>query len=134
MRIRTISWLMLGVAVAMSPLARAADLSADPAGLWKLLPATYKIHSGIVADLTPPTVSERRLTVLVDGKAAKDVFESIGPDFPETCSGEKGDRHRRKKGIVCSYTAQDVGTKDSAYRCWIGINLRTGDTVSTISC
>lgn len=134
MRIRTIAWLMLGMAAAMSSLARAVDPSGDPSGLWKPLPAIYKIHSGIVADRTPPTVSERRLTVLVDGKAAKDVFNSIGPDFPETCSGEKGDRHRRKKGVVCSYTAQDEGTKDGPYRCWIGVNLRTGDTVSTISC
>jgi hypothetical protein len=87
-----------------------------------------------VADRTPPSANERRLTILVDGKTAKEIFDSIGPDYPETCSDAKGDRHRRKKGVVCDYTAQDEKTKDGPYRCWIGVNLRTGDTVSTISC
>jgi hypothetical protein len=78
--------------------------------------------------------NEVRLTVLLDGKTAKEIFDSIGPDYPETCSDAKGDRHRRKKGIVCFYTAEDEKDKDGPYRCWIGMDLRTGDTVGTISC
>ncbi|TFW31547.1 hypothetical protein E4O92_13565 [Massilia horti] len=116
-------------------LAYAADLSGDPYGLWKPLKgAIYKFHSGIVADATPPTANDRRLTFLVDGNIAKEIFNSIGPDYPETCGSEKGDRDRVKKGIVCSYTAQDEKDKDGPYRCWIGLNLKTGDTIGTISC
>lgn len=122
-------------AAAALSLAHAADPSSDPYGLWRPLQgAIYKLHSGIVADGTPPTANERRLTILVDGKIAKEIFDSIGPDYHETCSDAKGDRHRRKKGVVCDYTAQDEKDKDGPYRCWIGVNLRTGDTVSTISC
>ncbi|TFW28532.1 hypothetical protein E4O92_21125 [Massilia horti] len=116
-------------------LAHAADPSSDPYGLWKPLQgAIYKIHSGIVADRTPPTGTDRKLTVLVDGKTAKDIFDSIGPDLPETCSGETGDRMRDKQGIHCSYTAEHKGTKDGPYRCWIGLDLRTGESVGTVSC
>lgn len=113
----------------------AVDLSGDPYGLWKPLKgAAYKLHAGLVADAAPPTAADRRLTILVDGAAAKEVFDAIGPDEAETCSGAKGDRHRRKKGIVCFYTAQDANDKDGPYRCWIGLNMRTGDTIGTISC
>jgi hypothetical protein len=46
--------------------------------LWKPLQgAIYKLHSGIVADRTPPTSTDRRLTIIVDGKAAKDIFNSL---------------------------------------------------------
>lgn len=128
-------WIACAVAATAISLARAADPTSDPYGLWKPLQgAIYKLHSGIVADRLPPTAADSRLTVLVDGEAAKEIFNAIGPDYPETCSGEKGDRHRRRKGIVCDYTAQDASAKDGPYRCWVGVNLRTGDTVSTISC
>jgi hypothetical protein len=58
----------------------------------------------------------------------------LGPDLPQTCSGEQGDRLRDKKGIHCSYTAEDKETKEGPYRCWIGLDLRTGESVGTVSC
>lgn len=81
-----------------------------------------------------PNANERRLTVNVDGKAAKDIFDSIGPDSPSTCSGEKGNRDRRKKGVWCVYAAQDNKAKGGPYQCWIGVDLHTGDTIPTVSC
>ena len=132
---KTITLLTMGATAIALSLAHAADPSSDPYGLWKPLQgAIYKVHSGIVSDRSPPTASDRKLTVLIDGKTAKDIFDSIGPDLPETCTGEQGDRMRDKKGIHCSYTAQDKGTKDGPYRCWIGLDLRTGDSVGTVSC
>lgn len=132
---RKLTLLPLGAAVIMLSIAHAATWSSDPYGLWKPLQgAIYKVHSGIVSDRTAPTATNRKLTILVDGKTAKDIFDGIGPDIPETCSGEKGDRMRDKKGIHCSYTAQDKGTKDGPYRCWIGLDLNTGDSVGTVSC
>lgn len=64
--------------------------------------AIYKVHSGIVSDRTPATANDRKLTVLVDGKSAKDIFDSIGPDLPETCTGEPGDRMREKKAFIAA--------------------------------
>jgi hypothetical protein len=127
--------LALGAATIALSLAHAADPSSDPYGLWKPLQgAIYKVHSGIISDRTPPTANDRKLTVLVDGKAAKEIFDSIGPDLPDTCGGEQGDRMRDKKGIHCSYTAQDKGTREGPYQCWIGLDLRTGDSIGTVSC
>jgi hypothetical protein len=126
--------LALGTCGFVLSLAQAADPSSDPFGLWKAFPAIYKIHSGSIADRTPPTATDRMLTVLIDGNAAKQIFDSIGPDLREACSSEDGDRARAKKGVYCAYAAQLNGPKDSPYRCWIGVNLRTGDTQQTVPC
>jgi hypothetical protein len=133
---RTITWLVLGAFTAATvSVSHAADPSSDPYGLWKSLQGgMYKIHSGSVADRAPPTATDRMLTVLIDGKAAKEVFDSIGPDVQPVCSGVDRDRDRRRKGIYCTYSAEDVKTKDGPYRCWIGVNLVTGSTETTVSC
>ena len=112
----------------------AANVPGDPSGLWKPFSGVYKIHSGGVADRTPPTSKDQRLTVNFDGKTAREVFDALGPDLTSTCTGEVGDRTREKKGITCMYTAQDVKSKEGPYRCWIGLNLKTGESVSTSGC
>lgn len=122
--------LLLGTFAALS-LAHATE----PIGGWQRLPnALYLIHGGSLADRQVPTVKDRKLSILIEGAAAKEVFDTIGPDLPYTCTAEKGDRARNKKGISCAYTAEDKGTKDGPYRCWIGLNLRTGDSIGTVSC
>lgn len=131
---RALIWLVLGAAATVLSLAHAVNPSSDPFGLWKSFPGIYKIHSGAVSDRSEATATDRMLTVHVDGKAAKEIFESIGPDFHPTCSGEKSDRDRRKKGVYCSYQKDDVNAKGGPYRCWIGVNLQTGDSVGTVSC
>lgn len=130
---RVTKWLLLGTAATVAYVS-AADLSGDPSGLWKSVPAIYKIHSGIVADRTAPTAKDRKLTVHIDGKAAKDLFDSIGPDVPLTCGSEKGARERRRKGIYCAYDPQEVNAKSGPYLCWIGMNLVTGEAETTVSC
>lgn len=133
MRISTM--LIFGVsAIAPLTFAHAADPISDPSGLWKSFPAIYKIHSGAVADRTSATATDRVLTVNIDGQAAKEIFDSIGPDSRDTCSGERGDRERARKGILCTYAAKLTNPKDNHYRCWIGVDLRTGDTTPTVSC
>lgn len=127
--------LLFCAAAAALSLSHAADLSGDPSGLWKPVAAIYKVHSGDIADRAPATTNDRALTIHIDGKAAKDIFESMGgPDDPPTCVQEKGDRERRRKGLYCTYTASDVRDKDGPYRCWVGVNLRTGDSTPTIGC
>lgn len=102
---------------------------------WKSLSkARYLIHGGSLADRQVPTAKDEKLTLLIQGQPAKEIFDSIGPDLPGTCSDEKGDRARIKRGLSCSYTFRDKETPDGPYRCWIGINLRTGDTSLTVSC
>lgn len=118
---------------AMMPLA-IASVPGDPSGLWRPFAGVYKMHSGGVADRAPPTSQDRRLTVNFDGKTAHEVFDSLGPDLATTCSGDTGDLARAKKGITCIYTAQDAKTREGPYRCWIGLNLKTGESIPTSSC
>lgn len=129
MRVRACTWLLL----ASSALSIA--YAADPALGWQSLGrAIYFIHGGTLADRQRPTENDRKLSIVIDGQAAKNIFDAIGPDLPETCSMEKGDRARDKKGVQCRYTAQDKGAKEGPFRCWIGLDLRSGDSVGTASC
>jgi len=106
-----------------------AGWAAAWSGAWQPLRASYIIYSGELAERSAPTASDRTMTINVEGRAAKEMFESIGPDLAQTCSQEKGDRERGKQGVSCQYSAQD-----KVYRCWIGLNLRTGASVPTVSC
>lgn len=106
--------------------------SSEPAEEYKPMQATYSIYSGEMGDERgAPTANDRKLAIAIEGRSAKDIFDSIGPDFHPTCSQEKGDRDRRKGEVMCSYTAKD-GTK--GYRCWIGIDLRTGKSIPGVTC
>jgi hypothetical protein len=92
------------------------------------------VHSGGTAYAEPPTKADSALSVHFEGKAAKDVFDQIGPDLKVKCSLEKRDRERTKKGVSCIYTAQLNDPKDFHYTCWIGINLRSGEGDVRVSC
>ena len=114
-------------ASALFSLAYAAEWS----GAWKPLAATYTIYSGELAEREAPTPADRTMTIAVEGQAAREMFDSIGPDIHPTCGQQKGERERRKRGVDCVYSAQGEG---KGYRCWIGLNLRTGESIPTVSC
>lgn len=103
--------------------------AAEP-GDWQSFRAEYVIFSGpYLAERAAPTVKDRKLSIAVEGKAAKDIFNSIGPDMRDTCSGADGDRDRSKGGVQCTYRRED-----GSYRCWVGVNLRTGTSYPTVDC
>ena len=130
MRARNVTTLLLGAACAVS-----LGHAADPIAGWQSLgPAIYFIHGGTLADRQIPSQKDRKLSIVIDGQPAREIFDSIGPDLPATCSGEKEDRTRNKQGIHCSYTAEDKGTKEGPYRCWIGLDLRTGASIGLVGC
>ena len=129
---KTNLFLICGLA-AVCRLSVAGEDDGQP-GQWDAVRAKYIIHSGSATYAEPPTKSDRALTVLIDGNAAKEVFDLIGPDAHPQCSPDNRDRERRRKGVECTYTAQLNDPKDSHYRCWIGINLRTGDGDVRVAC
>lgn len=102
---RKFTFLLIGAGVGFSLLAYAGG------GNWQPLQASYLIHSEGASYPEAPTAADRVITMVIDGKGTRKLFDSIGPDYHMTCSGEKGDRSRSKKGVMCSYTAQDAGTK-----------------------
>lgn len=110
--------------------------AADTLGAWQpLQQGRYKIFSGeTVAYAEVPTAKDRKLSIVVKGHAAKEIFDSIGPDAREMCSSAKGDRERNRGGVQCMYTAMDANAPGKGYRCWIGVDLITGQGVPTVSC
>lgn len=121
---------MLGCLLAVAAgVVLASDATLDS---WHTINARYTIFSGLtLADSEAPTQTDRKLAIFVEGAAAKEIFDSIGPDAVPVCRQEKGDRERAKEGVQCTYTA---GGKNKGYDCWIGINLRTGKSIATVSC
>ena len=101
---------------------------------WNQLEARYKIHSGNTAYSEPPTGTDSTITVAIRNEAAKQLFEQIGPDVRDACSDAKGTRERRKKGIFCTYTDRLENPENAHYRCWIGIDLHTGESNVRVPC
>lgn len=109
---------------------RAQDKTTHPAPP-KPFTAEYTIYSGWLGEEKAPTPNDRKLSVEVTGQAAKDIFESIGPDAPGvSCTGDERERLRRKGRVWCSYSPIDGGR----YKCYFGFNLRTGESIAGGSC
>ena len=113
--------LIFGLSLAIACAASAND---QP----KPFKAEYTIYSGELGEERPATRADRKLAVEVTGQAAKDIFESMYPDAGVACSDVKGERLRSKKNLWCSYRPND------GYRCYLGFNLRTGDSITGASC
>jgi hypothetical protein len=95
----------------------------------KPLSAEYTIYAGSLGDEQAPTKDDRKLAIEVTGKAAKEIFDSLYPDVQGvSCSDEKGERLRRKGRVWCAYSP------NGGYRCFLGFNLRTGESISGGSC
>lgn len=109
-----------------------ADAGDDAVGWhekYKPLRATYLIYSGEPDERAAPTKTDRKIAIVVEGDAAKEIFESLYPDAKGvTCTAEHGERLRRKGDVWCSYRPSD------GYRCFMGFNLRNGQPHSGASC
>jgi hypothetical protein len=108
--------------------ARAQEKPVYPAPA-KPLKAEYTIYSGGLGDEQAPTKTERKLAVEITGQGAKDIFDSLYPDAKGvSCSSEKGERLRRKGHVWCAYSPA------GGYRCFLGFDLRTGESIAGGSC
>jgi hypothetical protein len=107
-----------------------AAYATDNAWTWdfKPLKAAYSIYSGGLGEREAPTKDERKLAIAIEGQAAKEIFDSIYPDAKVTCSDEPGERLRSKGKVACIYQPR------TGYRCSLGVNLRTGESISGASC
>ena len=94
---RTPTLLLICGLAAVCRLSLAGEDDRQP-GQWDAVRARYIIHSGSATYAEPPTKSDRALTVIIEGKGAKDVFDQIGPDAHPQCSPDNRDRERRRKG------------------------------------
>src|SRR5690349_11270606 len=93
--------LLIAVAMVLSAASRAQEKPVYPAPS-KPLKAEYTIYSGGLGDEQAPTKDERKLAIEISGQGAKEIFDSLYPDAKVTCSGEAGERLRRKGHVWCS--------------------------------
>lgn len=98
----------------------AADTS--PTATPKPLRGDYQIYGGTLSEMLPPTPSDKKVAFMVTGPAAKDLFLQIGPDIAKenACSEAKDYRERRRGDVSC------VHSKGEGYRCYFGLDLKTG--------
>jgi len=82
----------------------------------------YTIYAGELGDQQAPTRNERKVSFIVDGEPAKEMFDSMHPDDKETCGGE-GARGRTKGNVWCTYQP------GKGYKCYFGFDLRTGKSI-----
>lgn len=127
--------ILLVYVVSQSASAGPSEKKTHELNRWNPLPVEYKIHSGNTAYSELPTKADSAITLAFKGEAARQLFEQIGPDVKDSCGvTNKGDRERRRKGAVCLYETQLDSPTDSHYRCWIGIDLRTGEGDVRVPC
>jgi len=115
--------------LALLSVAQAAPKKGEGRYLAKPLKGDYYLYGGTLGEMTPPTRKDRKISFMVTGPLAQDLFDQIAPDVKkeESCSSAVDYRERRKGDIDCIYT------KDSGYTCYFGIDVVTGrSTYGTI--
>jgi len=110
-------------ATALLSLSYAAEQTNRPAP-YRAVKGEYTIYSGDLDDQQAPTRDDRKLSFIIEGPAAKEIFNAMPPDDKQTCSGEKGARSRSKENVWCTFNPGD------GYTCYFGFDLRTGKSIA----
>lgn len=117
-----VGWLAL-----ISPV-QAAEKKQEWTPEFKPFNGRYQVYSGSPSEKQPPTQLDKQASVVLTGRAARDLFDQIGPDVKDACSNDVNYRERRKGHLDCSYT------KENGYQCFFGIDLRTGRSMNGSIC
>jgi len=114
-------------AMALFSLAYAAEQVHWPAP-YRVFKGEYTIYSGDLGNQQAPTKDDRKLSFVIEGPLAKEIFNALSADDKETCSGEKGARSRSKENVWCTFNPGD------GYTCYFGFDLRTGKSIAGGTC
>jgi hypothetical protein len=117
--------LIVGATAALS-LAYASDQAVWPAP-YRPFTGHYTIYSGDMGEQQAPMRDDRKLSFVIEGQPAKEIFDSMYPDDKETCGGA-GARGRTKGNAWCTYHPK------RGYRCYFGYDLRTGKSIGGGMC
>lgn len=114
-------------ALLLLPQAHAAEK--DPSRFMaKPLKGDYYVYGGSIGDKTPPTPKDRKLSLMLTGPLAKELFDHIGPDLKDACGAGPDNRERNRGDLICLWT------KDEGYSCYIGLDVRTGKSMVGVTC
>lgn len=117
----------------LAALLAAVDVSAHDGQVHtvaaKPLAADYTIYSGQLGNEQPPLKHDRKLSIEIKGEAARELFEAISPDVRGvSCSEERGARLRKKGRFWCAFSPS------AGYKCFLGLDLKTGEGIAGGSC
>ena len=117
---------VIGTLVLFS-LAHAGDQKTE--GRYRAAPlkGDYYMYGGTMADMVPPTASDRKVSLMLNGQLAKDLFSQIGPDIKPGCSTMTGYHERRRGDLAC---VLDQGE----YSCYLGLDVIKGKTIHGLIC
>lgn len=119
------SWaLSLGAIIAFS-LAYAEGSSGW--GEYRPFKGSYLIYSNDLGEEQPPTRHDRKISFMLTGAVAKEMFDSMAPDSKERCSSNKSYRERSKENVSCTLD-------HDGYACHFGFNLRSGKSIAGTIC
>lgn len=96
--------------------------SAEVADRYKPLKGEYSIYAGELGDQGAPTAKDRKISFIVTGAVARDMFESMGPDDKNACI-TAGERSRSKQNVWCAFSRKE------GYTCYFGFDLRSGKSI-----
>lgn len=78
----------------------AAEVGAAPPAwefVYRPTKTEYVLYGGLLGDTVPPTKDDSKISLLISGSAARDMFNALGPDQPDACGADASTRVREKK-------------------------------------
>ena len=96
--------------------------------VYKPIHGHFGVIGGSIGDPYAPTLRDKKVLFSLEGTAAKEMFDAIGPDIKGTCGTEDGGRVRQKQSLSCRYR------KGEGHVCDFGLDLTTGKTVPGSTC
>lgn len=113
-------FLMFGVCLAQS--AQTWLFAYEP------LNGRYAIYGGSLGDPLPPNRKDQRIAFWIEGRAAKRLFDAMGPDLRNACGVDGEYRLRQRAELRCSYHPRD------GHHCDFGFDLLTGRSIGGSQC
>lgn len=92
---------------------------------------SYLSYSGTLSEKGPPKAGKQKLSLLIEGQLAQDLFDTLGTDQKNACGDTSGLRIRERGDVSCSF---DKELTSSPYTCYIGVDLKTGKSTAGAIC
>jgi len=101
----------------------------DP-GPYLQTSASYRIYGGGLGDPTAPRPNDKKVAISIEGPAARQIFDAIGPDQRDPCTEGSGMRVRHKdhEHLTCTLS------KQNDYACSFGFDLVSGKSIGGSIC
>jgi hypothetical protein len=118
----------LVAALGLLSLVHAADKTEGGRYLAKPLKGDYYVYGGSIGDKEPPSPKDRKVSFMLTGPLAKELFDHIGRDAKDSCSPGPDYRERNRGDLTC------IWTKEDGYSCYFGLNGQTGKSMRGVTC